>query len=182
MNKNKILYVIVLLIIYVNFPTTHWWCFVQKDILFIVKPSDYCLSVKPIKTCSSNKLLIQSSCNKTYYLADKQNKPKKINRRLDGQITSTKKIEKWYTVYDFIPYNQSKWEKKLININNENDIIYIYWQSIPFKNFKWVPHSINDIIRSVFFHYYKYQYIYNIIFSFIIIISILFIIIRKTKK
>ena len=124
--KKKILLLISIFLV-VNFDQDIFaWCFVREDIDFTVNSSNKCLDVEVIKTCQQYKLKIKSNCNNIYYLEDGEWKPKEINKyHPTNHRLKIINIEKWFTVYDFVEYEVWKWEKKLNNINDEKDIIYI---------------------------------------------------------
>lgn len=141
MKKISLLLISLFLILLFN-QNTFAWCFTRKDITtkIKIKPNSECIDAHIIHNCISTiNLSIWIKCENDYFLMNQQEEEIKFNT--ETNVT-------WYikTYNDYtIPQDYSKWERKLINKTNPDDIIIIKW-----KNISIIEYRITLFVKIIF--------------------------------
>ena len=169
MNKNNLIIKILLwiIIIFINSLHTYAWCFWWDNINRITDSSNECIKSEVIETCQRYLLKIKSNCVNIYYMEGDNWEKRTLEKYhpTDDQL-KTINIEKDFTVYDTtLPGDKIwKWERKLVNITDSKDIIYIKWE--------------NSHPNSYYFHYYMIKEIIITLF----ILLFIFLLVKNIRK
>lgn len=143
--KNILLF-LFLYALFIQF--TFAWCYPRENFISIVstKPHTTCINADIYSSCIWNFTLhINSTCENKYFIFNELGEKLKLNSsnnwlQEDPYILDTQKYDH-SILQDFW-----KWERKLVNIENPNDIIYLKWKiksKSPVKNFILLKNDIN---------------------------------------
>jgi len=101
------------------YPDEHFKSFIE------ITPDESCIQANVYSNCLwGYELYISSTCKKEYFIYNE------LNEKLELNTNWSWPTEKSFILkskkYDYsIPQEYSKWERKLVNINDWNDIIYL---------------------------------------------------------